>query len=1056
MKNKILSLLILSVLVIMIGSVSATISSITVNSPNGGEYWSGTKDITWTAGGVEGDTIDILYTSGAGWPVIKGFGGYDDSPYLWDTSSLTDGASYQILIRDSNDFKMNDLSSTFTIDNTDPVVTVSVTNPTNTDTQLITGTFTEENIDNITVNGAEAVIDGSDYSITVADLVEGSNPVIVVATDLAGNTKQISDTIVVDTIAPTVEVSGAPTNWLVDTGLNAGTTCDDGDDSSGCDALSYKYKFYDAEPTCSNTYSEYTDTNPVTSHKWVCVAAKDNVENIGYSSPVEFKVHDTIQEAIDDATVGDTINVAAGTYTEDLTIDKSLTLNGGEEATIKGNHRIEADDITIESFTFDLTTSPSVGFYLTSISDLEITNNVFNGPVNKVCNPWKIGGHFGSPMGYEVNGFLFEDNQVNSCSIPINLQDENINKITINNNVFRDTDGVVYVWGEGTPTGILSNFIFTNNDIDSSNAYGIGIDLNGETVFDDDNFGVGNQIYHNKFVGIVGAYGFEAVSILSSGDYELDAETNYWGCPTGANTEGCSETSDNVDYTPWAYNEDFDVDTTKPVSIIDSPDANSWQKESFNVSVSDSDTIGESPDTDVSKLATCYYQVTSNNVVTVDWTSRTCNTQQLITVGSSANCKDEGTDKCKVETYAIDVAGNEGAIDSRTFSIDWTEPTATILIDADATYTGDTSVELTLTYGDNLDSVLECRYANSLGDLDTANWESCADTKVWTITVDDNTKTVYYEVKDDAGNVKQVTDTIILDTLEPEITGIADMTALVNQAIEICATIIDDGSGVASAKLYYDSSNVAMTSGDSNSWCGTIPASEEYTGLTYYVVAIDQATKETTSSTYNIEIFDFAIELEQGWNLISIPLIPTDSNGNVDTSIDAVFNSILSAVSYDGVYTATILRYNAVDETWYKARPLAEHTGFTSVTGSSSTKVETIVPGYAYWVKIDQAVTLKGFGEKVDSFGMPPSVDLGDSWNLIGKYGLTNVKKQNETGNLAFESGLKNLKDYPIMQDGAFLSETNELQYYNGYWALLGGNNGNPIIYTVSELDYAE
>ena len=111
------------------------------------------------------------------------------------------------------------------------------------------------------------------------------------------------------------------------------------------------------------------------------------------------------------------------------------------------------------------------------VSDVVIDNNIFNGPVSMVCNPWKIGGSFGSPLSVGIDDIDFINNEVDHCSIPINLYDEDVNDVLIDGNVFRDTDGVVYVWHDiADPDGKLSRFVFTNNDVDGTNSYGVGFD----------------------------------------------------------------------------------------------------------------------------------------------------------------------------------------------------------------------------------------------------------------------------------------------------------------------------------------------------------------------------------------------------------------------------------------------------------------------------------------------------------------------------------------------------------------------------------------------------
>ena len=315
-----------------------------------------------------------------------------------------------------------------------------------------------------------------------------------------------------------------------------------------------------------------------------------------------YDAFDVIQDGIDTVS-NSTVNVAAGTYIEDLTIDKSLSLLGAGSAsvTVTGTHTITASIVTVDGFTFDpnggigftvdssggalsdikfennifdLTIGHPIGILLggynapNKVSDILMNKNTFNGPTDMISNPWKVGGWYGSPISCEVENVDFTYNTVNRGSIPINMDSDDITDMLIDHNDFRNTDGAIYFWdcAPSGPTGVLSDFVFTYNDVDSTNTYGVGFDPTSPTKFTDINFGTGNMINYNSFDGVPGDYGFNAVSILSTlSTYILDASANWYGTNTAIGVAG--EVSANVDYTPW-----LDVGTDSDAGVGFGPD----------------------------------------------------------------------------------------------------------------------------------------------------------------------------------------------------------------------------------------------------------------------------------------------------------------------------------------------------------------------------------------------------------------------------------------------------------------------------------------------------
>jgi len=145
-----------------------------------------------------------------------------------------------------------------------------------------------------------------------------------------------------------------------------------------------------------------------------------------------------IQDAVDAATAGDTIIVYPGTYTENVNVNKSLTIkskNGADstivQATNPDDHVIEitTDDVDISGFTVrGATENNMVGIRLSNVNYCNISNN-------RVTNNW--------------GGVYLEQSSHNNV---------------INNEALNNWEGIVICYSD-------SNFIYNNTVL--NNAHGI-------------------------------------------------------------------------------------------------------------------------------------------------------------------------------------------------------------------------------------------------------------------------------------------------------------------------------------------------------------------------------------------------------------------------------------------------------------------------------------------------------------------------------------------------------------------------------------------------------
>ncbi len=482
---------------------------------------------------------------------------------------------------------------------------------------------------------------------------------------------------------------------------------------------------------------------------------------------------DIIEEGIDMVTAS-TVYISPGTYSEDVSIDKALTLNGPGTATgtLTGQITVTASSVTIRSFTlevdsnevginidssggalgtfliqniiFDMDTSPVVGIYVgggatNEVSDIDIRSCTFNGPTNKICNPFKVGGGFGAPLSTPIDNLDFIDNEVNYGSIPLNLEDANLNDLLFDNNTFRNTDGLIYIWGDSSPTGVISNFVFTSNDADSTNSYGVAFGYPSGT-FTASNFGTGNLIAYNDLDSIPGAYGMETVTNYM-GSSVLKTEKNYWGTTDETDLVDLIVSPTTVDYSPWydgTFTTKYWADVVAPTTTktVTGPkygvdDAYVRSNTTFSLSGDDGNGTG---------VDAIWYRIKYGTWG--PWTEYS---------GTFSLTSGEG--EYEIEFNATDNMGNVETTQSQTHTVDDTAPT----VDIGGPYSGDEASAINLDASGSSDSgsgIMSYQWDLDEGgafDDDTGSTIS----ETWDV---DGSYTVGVKVKDNLGNY--ATDTV--------------------------------------------------------------------------------------------------------------------------------------------------------------------------------------------------------------------------------------------------------------------------------------------------------
>lgn len=331
----------------------------------------------------------------------------------------------------------------------------------------------------------------------------------------------------------------------------------------------------------------------------------------------------TIQEAINAASPGETINVAMGTYLENLDINKSVTISGTDKNTtiIDGNNSgvvvtITSSNVILKNFTIknsgtNINTDAGIG--LVGVTGVTIENNTITNNVTGIAvmsssnnnvknNVVKNSARYGIVLEKHPSVPSFStSNIISGNTITVNARDgiyvgQDCNGNTITNNSISGSTGTtegnfeangIYFWKSSgntiTGNNITNNVAFgiemkgsSNNIVNNNTITG---NKDGLHIRNDTSYPItGNNISKNKI------YNNSRVNLYTDAnqDTNFNVENNWWGSAIESEitaklagygfdltstTNTTPGTLQYIDYSPWYINTEMTVLSNNSLTI---------------------------------------------------------------------------------------------------------------------------------------------------------------------------------------------------------------------------------------------------------------------------------------------------------------------------------------------------------------------------------------------------------------------------------------------------------------------------------------------------------